>query len=897
MKRRLLLWGILFWMILLVTTPAWAEGDPSKIVLGYEPGQSTEKVEVLLTDGATQAEVPLFVTYAADEALKDVLFYASVRDKDGRIVTSGVLQFLDPRQDNASLSRIDLEPGTGARQIVLRLQDFTAFGTFTGFVAAEVGGNSIRVTSLEVRRPAQPLLRIQEAGEGTEFSLTSFGPQLDDSFFLLETSGQGESQQLNLSVAQLRSSGGRAANVTLQPSELTLKPYLAERIRVTGTLPEVGEFHGLLTLTYGDRQRTYTLVTKRERAQAHLALEAIAPPPMTHVLPSPVTATIRLDLSETAGGQAEFDEPTLQKLVQAGTGTDRPEARYRSCGLRDRCGGAIVPEAADGEPTVLTLAPAQPRQMTLVVQGLNASGQYEGTVQVATPGGAVISDTFTLFVKDQWFFPAIAILLGALSSYALRHWLQIGRPQLLEEAAIRRTLNRIEEAIPDDQDLIRRALVERLSELLETNRLTPGTDVDAELKQVGAMLNNYLVIRDVLALRDRLDQLVPDGEEQKGIRQRLNDIDNTLHRRRLDALQNDDPGKNAQVKAAEEIRADLMKAAAKSISGAVTELRTALKQQRASLKERPPSAQREDLDRRLREVEKLINQVDTIAARSREATGERAIQLLREAREAYNQARRRWRYQALRVDRLRLTVEAQTETPLGFEQGKWTDISQRLLERLPADRSADAYEEARIKYLPAVQPALQKKAQENAQTVTGIPDIQDKAGVFETIAVSAEGTLSRVESDPDQAQAEYAQWQKDYQNAVEEVKRVKPEVPLGEKGEAPQNPAAPPGGAGPREVGEPPQPPSQPIEVPDLSTLLARIQRNDRLALLIVSGVSVRIGLQPLWGPRNDFGGLVDYVIGFFCVCGVPDMHKVAFPAAASQMSPPWFPAGENQNQ
>ena len=165
MRRKLTVYAIAFVMILAASTPAWADGDPTRVAIGYEPGQPTEMVEVLLTDGATEARVPLFVTYDAKEPLKDALFYAGLRDEEDRAVTTGSLQFVDPGQNDAVLGRIDLDPGAGARQVVLHISNFSTFGAFTGFIAVEVGGSSSRVTELRVERPAEPTLKVQEAGE------------------------------------------------------------------------------------------------------------------------------------------------------------------------------------------------------------------------------------------------------------------------------------------------------------------------------------------------------------------------------------------------------------------------------------------------------------------------------------------------------------------------------------------------------------------------------------------------------------------------------------------------------------------------------------------------------------------------------------------------------------
>ncbi|MDY7079259.1 MAG: hypothetical protein SXV54_20280 [Chloroflexota bacterium] len=871
--------------------PEEPAGEPTAISLGYEPGSSVSTVEVLLENAATQARVPLFVSYSGEAQLTGVQFFASLRDAEDHPITVGTLQFVDPSQSDAPLSRIDLDAKGGARQIALRITDFSVFGTFEGFIAVEIDGDATRTAGLRVERPSQPVLSIPEAGEGNEISLTTFGSQLNDSFFLQETGGETGSQTLALSVSQLRMADGASADVTMQPDTLTLEPYIAERIVVTGEIPAVGQFRGLLTLTYGDQQQTYTLIVERNSGREQVDLGAISPPAVIRPWPwSHVSARVLLNLSETGASRASVHLPQLTQLIQAGAGADRPAANYGGWELRDPEGTPISLEGADGQATI-ALGPADSVQMTLAVQDIVRSpidpGQYEGTVKVTTPSGLSFTDTFTLFVKDNWFFPALVMLLGAVASYGLRYWLAIGRPNAVEELRIARSLDTIRQAIPDATDPIRIALEQELESLLQRNRLEPSTDVPAEVAVVETMLNNYVVVREVLDLREKLEQLLPDANERKKIQEQMDALAADLRRQGLRGLKNDDQGANALVQQAEQIRQAIDAQAKKGAQEAIAELEKRVKADEAALaKSTLPESDRQELTKTLQEIKKQIE-----AAR-----GEADAQ---KARAAYEKIRPL--YQAWTIDHFRQTLTAQMAPPLGFEQAAWDTLRDELLAKLPEDATDEAYQAARKGYLKAVLEKLQGEAQKKADGLKAVvdPDQKKLAGELETLVGDAQRALGLVEKDPDQAQAQYASLLERY-NALK-AKLAQAGVTMGVGEAAPA--AMLVGGTAPGVAEGEGVRWSQhrfAIRPPRV------IRRIDILVMVLFSALTAFIGLQTLWVTNSGFGSLVDYIGALLWGFGLNELNQVALPSTVSQLHMPWYPktqqpgsqgAGQNPNE
>jgi len=90
-------------------------------------------------------------------------------------------------------------------------------------------------------------------------------------------------------------------------------------------------------------------------------------------------------------------------------------------------------------------------------------------------------------------------------------------------------------------------------------------------------------------------------------------------------------------------------------------------------------------------------------------------------------------------------------------------------------------------------------------------------------------------------------------------------------------------------------PPSARVTIPTLASIQWRIRFSDWMAFAIVTLLSVLIGLQILWAPKNDFGGLVDYITVFLWGFGLHALNSIAQPAALNRLGLAWRPGNSEQ--
>lgn len=530
---------------------------------------------------------------------------------------------------------------------------------------------------------------------GSAITLTAHLPTLDQSLLLVNQTEKP--QTVTLTVGGLRSAtGSTAAAIVLDPAApVRLAAYGAQTVRLTGTLPEMGEFKGVLILRLEGvpKPERFTLLVKREKGAQQIALDVSPEPPVYRQPCCGTTAEVRVQLTETTGAQAAFKRPILQKLLLEKSDTYKPGAKFRSWLLLDRVGEETLDPPTDG-----SLPQDGSEEFVIRIEGLRGTGKYEGTVRVATPNGAA-AKTFTLFVKDHWSLAGLVILAGVWASYWLRHWLDIGRPRAQEELLVLSFRRRLHLRLPDAADAIRREIEEKLEDLLQRNVLDPDTDVQAEVTGLGAQLASYLQVKAVLDLKDELS-LVPDAARREEIGRRLESLAQRLASEGLGALTGPS-GENALVKEAEEIRQALLEAARQALDGAAETLDQEIAAERSALDSgRLSESEREVLSERLQAAAAGLTEAKKRLEQSRQGSGQPAVEGVRQAWNEYERSSRL--YLAASADRFRSELRAQTEPPAGMAAASWGGLQQELLDLLPPEATAQQLAEVRRRYLEAV---------------------------------------------------------------------------------------------------------------------------------------------------------------------------------------------------
>jgi hypothetical protein len=717
--------------------------------------------------------------------------------------------------------------------------------------------------------PASPI-KVLEA-EGGKIALTTNRPALDRRLFLMSQSDKP--QKVTLAVSDLRSSEGRTARVALDPpGPLSFTPYQAQAVALKGELTDVGELTGVLTLTVAGVAQPfqYALTVKREKGTQQIELDAQAEPPI-YQQPYGTTADVRLHLAETTGAPADYQWPELQSLLLNVSDASKSGARYTGARLY------IL-----GKDNLCLRSKSLPAfgscRLLLRIEGLQGTGKYEGTVRVATPNGPQ-TKAFTLFVKDHWLFAALVILAGVWSSYWLRRWLQVGRPQALAEYQIGLLLQRVQIQIPDPTDGVRRALQDALQELHRATLLDATTDIKPDLQKAGEQLENYLVIKSVLDLRSQLDSLVPDKDQRDAIRSRLDLLDQRIQDGKLRALTNE-AGKNAWVDEARSIREELLKGAAQALEKALATLKTSLDAERAALAAGPlPDPDRAELTARLAEADTHLKMATQKLADSRATTGQPAADLLQQGWQEYEAASRI--YLAASGDRFRRELAAQTAPPLGMEPAAWQTLQKSLLAELPPGATPEQYGKVRRRYLDAVLDALARQAGQSAAKARQTPGGETAATQLDDVAKQAAAARQRLVEGGEVATDSVTKLREAYEAAMALLparKDLAREVDLAAADAPP--PAALLPGAGPADLSPTPQLPS----VRDPGVVVLDVQSHDATVAWIVCAVSVLVGLRVLWATSQTFGDLSDYIGAFLWGFGLHELNKLTMPEGLSKL-------------
>ncbi|MFL6235655.1 MAG: hypothetical protein ACJ76N_21160 [Thermoanaerobaculia bacterium] len=759
----------------------------------------------------------------------------------------------------------------------MRTASATALALLLLLPSAAVGGEPAPAPAPAA--PAQPAaaqpptspIKILEA-DGSKIPLTTSHPVLDQRLFL--TSQSKDPQKVTLAVSDLRSHEGRTARVALDPpGPLSFSPYQAQTVMLKGELADVGELTGVLTLTVKGVAQPfqYALTVKREKGAQQIEIDAQAEPPIPIYWLFHTSADVRLHLAETTGAAADFQWPELQSLVLNASDTYKPGARYTDARLY------IL--GKDNTCLRSRILPAFGAcRLLLRIEGLQTTGKYEGTVRVATPNGPQ-TKTFLLFVKDHWLFAALVILAGVWSSYWLRRWLQVGRPQALAEYQIGLLLQRVQIQIPDAADGVRQALQDALQELHRATLLDATTDIKPDLQKAGEQLENYLVIKSVLDLRPQLGRLMPDKDQRDAIKSRLDLLDQRIQDGKLRALTNE-AGKNAWGDEARSIREELLKGAAQALEKALATLKTSLDAERAALAAGPlPDPDRTELTARLDQAAAPLETATQKLKDSRATTGQPAADLLQQGWQEYEAASRI--YLAASGERFRRELAIQTMPPLGMEDTAWQTLQRDLLAALPANPTPEQYEKVRRLYLEAVLDALAKQAGQSAAKARQTPDGGPAATQLDDVAKQAAAARQRLVEGGEVATDSVTKLREAYEAAMALLparKDLVREVAL-EAADVPP-PAAPLPGAGPADLSPTPQLPM--VRAPGV--ILQDVQSHDAIVAWIVCAVSVLVGLRVLWATSQTFGGLLDYIGAFLWGFGLHELNKLTMPEGLGKL-------------
>lgn|GEM_PF-4777431 len=863
--------------------------DPG-LRLGEAPDQEAGQVTVLLSEGATAGTRQLFLIYRGSELVPDVQLFANLTDQKKQPLTSGRVQFFDG-DGSTPLGTFTLTSTLRSRLITLEARDFTQTGDFTGPIYARVGSNAYKVADLSVSRPPTTSVSVLEAGAGREFTLQSYGLDLNSTFQVEGAGGEASTSTIALALSPLTSTNGSGQTMmaVLSPTVIPLTRQFSQSVTVTGTVPEVGLFQGRLTLTYGDKIDTYRLLVRREAGTPHLEVSAESPQTVHRAFPLwGGDAEVPITISETVGSRVKLYPPQLGKLVQFVTGGEGPSAQLQAAF-----------QGPDRKPLtneITELGAGEQRKMTLILTDIRSLGQYQGTLRVATPGGPASQATFNLVVKDGFMLPAFVIALGVFASYLVRRWLQIGRPQAVRQAAIRDWLDIIGQEGTIDSRLemhgcIRGAFTRVLNRAYNDSLLEPGADVTSQLQKLGEQLKNYGRIQPLLLWRvdggsvggsgsgggggkSTLQRLIPNGDEHNQIARDIRQLENDVCLAAPDGLSNPAEGKNSLIARAEAIQERIEQQAHKDLGDALAGLRAELEE---DLKAEKDFAIQ-------RELSALRSRVDAVRSRVGLASNV-VVDLARlpAARDDYNAIMQD--YLRLNVRRFRDRLE-KGPVPPGFNDNSWRTFKREVAAKLPPNPTSEEYVEARKFYITSLVKRLQEYAKDLLKS-----DDANLAALKDRLREIAKEEVTL--DDPDAVQVQY-------NNLLDKFRPVERALDPDSGNEAPafDAPATPALLMGaPRRLPAYSPPGAAEITVPSMGSILAKVRRNDTIATVILGLLTVALGLVSLWAGNNTFGSLADYINALLWGFGFSQLNMVPLDARHRDLAMPFYPKTEQKGE
>lgn len=629
----------------------------------------------------------------------------------------------------------------------------------------------------------------------------------------------------------------------------------AVQVEVAATLPLEGAYTTAITLTYAGRRESTPLTVTRTRAA--LPVEVLGIETVRSDSLWPAAPSVWLTLSGKPGVEtSQLHLPTIVGLSLTGSENTKYQARFNS----------ITVTGEDGKNVEsVVLKSGETHRYLLTINGLNAAGQYAGTLRVEGRDAQPIDKPISILVKSSALVATFLIGIGVWVGYLLRRYGTRDRPRLLQQRRLlilfseTETLEREAGQLNEDEKSVLIIIRRRLDGLYEDVGADLAEDADAAIK----LIDDKLTMFPLWVNTRRRANSVRPPELAEPFRVKLNKVREVLREKQP----KDDALKEAQ---------DILKTLPDEITKAV----------------------KDDLTKRLKEfrdeVEKFRQAVtsasildsirDRLEPEIKRAEDSVNSGHLESARAAFDEAR--LEYARLLTEDLRSNLETATD-PLGFDAMKWGALKADVLARLDevsretdADKAIAAYQSAYTHYLQALAAALRGEVEKDIKIVQALADKltdEDKGkytGALNAIVKRLDMVARHLAAGAlREAADEYKQAKDALQATAVELKGKGAKM----SGEAAKTlPEAREAGAVPAAAGELPTlaaPERDPLARPSVKDLTKRLRRYDMLVTLVLFIVAVVLGLSLLWVKDPTWGGWEDALTAVLWGLG---LHQVA---------------------
>jgi hypothetical protein len=204
-------------------------------------------------------------------------------------------------------------------------------------------------------------------------------------------------------------------------TDLTVPAQGALSLTIKADFPATGSYRSRITLVYDNHLWTIPLIVDHTSDTLSIVVSDIAA--VRNTSTGSADVAVRVTVTENAGKVARLFEPSISSLVRTDEHKNKVQARYS---------GLMTTPRGDSNQ-VLTIGPHRCKTMTLTIQALEQSGEFNGVVSFSGPSANAISRPFTIYRREGWWVAAIFIFVGMAVAYAIRLYVRTLRPALLRQ--------------------------------------------------------------------------------------------------------------------------------------------------------------------------------------------------------------------------------------------------------------------------------------------------------------------------------------------------------------------------------------------------------------------------------------------------------------------------------
>lgn len=409
----------------------------------------------------------------------------------------GKLQPLLIRKGGTDFSGdLNLDPrGQAQLQLAAHLPDQ---GDYTAELQLVMPDCKIETVQIKITRGVRDVTIVGATATG--LSLETPDPKLDWLVTVRRNDNAANARQVGVTISGLIGPSGRAEGVKLRRGDAdfdgkaSLDPLSEAALRLTGELPEAGDYSGEIGLLVDGKRLAVPLKVKRVLKDSPIRVEDV----------SQVRATLgdivplRVRLQETEGIRFSVHRPSFMRL-DLKDGTALTQATYQSVKV-------LMPDNSVA-PEVITLAPNQLLDLKMEIAGLAEAGNYSGVVRVTADTRKLVDKSFEMGLRRDVWIAVVTILFGVLMSTLLRGWLNWGRPAVVlrgNAADLRERLNRYRNSQPVNAD--EREVFDRLGNAIDELTSPDARPATADIVRIRRKIE---LLPDWINLRRNLDTVQP----------------------------------------------------------------------------------------------------------------------------------------------------------------------------------------------------------------------------------------------------------------------------------------------------------------------------------------------------------------------------------------------------